>query len=255
MAGMTAFRAFRSPSDVVWILIFPVVLSLLIASWFSGAGPAMGEWVQRETPRDLQDTGEYLSVRGVFGIYLIFVLTTLITRAGAIHRDRKQGRLGRTLGCGVPYHEVVTAHVVSITLIGLIQAGVFLAVTGALGIPWLAAGWSALLISLFGVLIAGAGIAIGIAGFARSEAPIRLLSGGAPSLLALLGGAFFPIELAPTTVQRLAVVNPVYWSMEVLDGGFVYQGITSQVGPLAVLVLFGTLGLVIGIQGFRRLEP
>lgn len=164
MASMTAFRAFRSPADIVWILVLPVVLSLLIASWFSGAGPAMGEWVQRETPRGLQDPGEYLSVRGVFGIYLIFVLSALITRAVIIHRERKDGRLGRTLGCGVPYHEVVPAHVVSITLIGLVQAGIFLAVTGALGIPWLSAGWSALVVSLFGVLFAGAGIAIGIAG-------------------------------------------------------------------------------------------
>lgn len=255
MAGLTVFRAFRSPLNIVWILILPIALSLLVGSWFAGTGPAMGQWVQRETPRGVLDTGEYLSVRSIFGIYLVFVLTTLITRAGTIHDERINGRLGRTLGYGVPYHEIVLAHVVSIVLIGLVQAVVFLLVTGVLGTRWLLAGWAALLISFFGALMAAAGLAIGIAGFARSDGQIQFISAGAPSLLGLMGGSFFPLTLVPAGIQRLAVVNPIYWSMEVLDGGYVYQGITSQIGPLAVLLLFGTLGLVMGVQGFRRLEP
>lgn len=155
---------------------------------------------------------------------------------------------------GVPLREILAAHAASLILIGLIQAALFVALTGMLGTPWFAAGWSSAALPVLAVIVAAAGISAGIAGLVKNAALLQAVGGGGASMLALLGGAFFPLEVAPAGVQRLALVNPFYWAMEALSGGFVYRGLPSQARPLAVLVLMGAAGFVIGVLGLRRSE-
>src|SRR5690606_7697942 len=103
-------------------------------------------------------------------------------------------------------------------------------------------------------LFVGSGLAICLSGLTRSATLVQGLSGGVPPLLAMIGGAFFPLEAAPAALQQAARLNPVYWAMELLAEGYIYQGVVSQLMPLTVLVLIGVLGTVIGIQGLRRME-
>lgn len=256
MAAMSVYRTYRSPGDLLWILVMPVVMSFVLSMWFGGFGEsaAAGGPVVYDNPRGDDRLDSFPALRATFAVFLIFCLTALITRAGNIHEERKGGTLARTLACGIPYRDVVAAHVVSIGVTGVIQAALVLSITGILGFDWLAAGWSALLLPTAVALFTCAGIAVGIVGFVRNEGHLQLIVGAGPSLLAMFGGAFFPLDGAPANIQRLTVVNPIYWSMEALDGGFVYQGIASQTGPLAILILVGVLGIVLGVQGLRRME-
>lgn len=223
-----------------------------IAAAMARGAALPGAWIQHETPRGTVADDSFPRLRIVFGVYLLFALTALINRATALHRERKAGLLQRTLEMGIPHGEVIIASAVSLILVGLLQAAVVLAITGALGVPWLAAGGTAIAVAVLGHLVASSGLAMALAGFARTEGQLQLFAGGAPSLLAMLGGAFMPLELAPASIQKAAVLNPFYWAMEALDGGFVYQGWASQAGPLAVLILVGVVGTVVGVQGFRR---
>jgi len=255
MAGLSVYRTYRSPGDLMWILAMPLVLSFIISLWFGGAGGQGAEGqVAFLSPRGVQDLATYPKMRSTFGIFLIFSLAALITRAGAIHDERKAGTIARTLACGIPYREIIAAHVVAVGITGLIQAVLVLLFTGFMGHEWLAAGWSAIALPAVAATFACAGIAVGVAGFVDKEGHLQFLAGGAPSLLGMLGGAFFPLDGAPANVQRLAVVNPVYWSMQALDGGFLYQGFASQAGPLSIMLLVGVIGIVLGVQGLRRRE-
>ena len=129
------------------------------------------------------------------------------------------------------------------------QAVIFMTVTGLLGTPWLATGWLSVALPVLGAIVAAAGISIGIAGFVHSDGLLQMIGGGGPSLLALLGGAFFPLDVAPAGVQRLAVINPVYWAMEALTGGYVYQGFVESSDPVGRAPLDRRPGMVIGVQG------
>src|SRR5690606_8056113 len=99
-----------------------------------------------------------------------------------------------------------------------------------------ASGWSAALLPVTAAVFVCAGIAVGVAGFVTNESRLQFIAGGGPNLLAMLAGAFFPLDGAPAAVQRLTAVNPVYWAMKALDGGFLYEGFASQAGPLAVVL-------------------
>lgn len=250
-------RTYLSGSNLFWIVAFPILLSFLISLWLgSDVGTAISRLgIAYETPRGDQASREFLRVSKVFGVYLIFCFSTLLTRAGNLHDERRRGTLQRTLVAGVPYSEIVAAHLVSLILVGALQAVIVLVGTGLLGTRWLATGWGSVILPVAGTIFAASGIALGIAGLLRNPGIVQLLAGGAPSILALMGGAFFPLDVAPAGVQRLAAVNPMYWAMEALSGGFVYSGWASQAAPMAILFLFGVIGMVIGVQGLRRFEP
>lgn len=257
MSLNATLRTYLSLASLIWIVVLPILLSLIV-SFAMGGEPGVawtGEWFTYETPRGDRASEEFPKVSKIFGVYLIFAFSALLTRAGAIHDERRRGTLQRTLVAGIPYLEVVAAHVVSLFLVGFIQAIILITVTGMLGTPWLVTGWSSVVLPIVGTIVAAAGIAVGITGLVRGSGLLRIIASGGPSMLALLGGAFFPLDVAPAGVQRLAVINPVYWAMEAFSGGFIYNGLSSQVTPLAVLLLFGVAGMVIGVQGLRRYEP
>lgn len=46
----------------------------------------------------------------------------------------------------------------------------------------------------------------------------------------------------------------MYWVMDALDAGVMHAGLSAQGLPLAVAGLVGVLGMVIGVQGLRRME-
>lgn len=210
--------------------------------------------VGHEAPRGGADGQALAKVRTTFGIYLVFAFAALFARGGSLHQEHKDGTLQRMVAGGVAYGEIVAAHVATIFLVGVLQAAVVLVITAFMGTPWLAAGWGVLALTVLGTLFVGAGLAICLSGLTRSAMVMQGLSGGVPPLLAMMGGAFFPLDAAPAGLQQAARINPVYWVMELLTEGYVYQGVAGQWLPLAVLLLIGILGTVIGIQGLRRVE-
>lgn len=256
MSLNATWRTYLSPNNLMWIIGTPVILSFVISLWLAGesGNVQLAGRIALETPRGDFAGGEFLTVSKVFGVYLIFVFATLLNRAGAIHEETRRGTLQRTLVMGVPRWEIVAAHAISLIWVGLVQAIAFIAVTGLLGTPWFVTGWLNVALPFLAVIAAAAGLAMGLVGILQREGLVDAIAGGGSSVLALMGGAFFPLEVVPVGVQRLAAINPVYWAMEALTGGFVYNGLPSQATPLAVLVLIGVTGMVIGVQGLRRHE-
>ncbi|HHT27089.1 MAG TPA: ABC transporter permease [Firmicutes bacterium] len=224
----------------------------LIVSALAGDAPKPAPLIVAATPSSDVDFEGFSSTRGAFGIYIMFALMTLLGRSGALHIERKEGRLQRTLANGVPYREIVVSHVCSIMTIGALQASMVVGITSLLGINWFAAGFAAVFLPIMATLFAGAGLAVMASGLTRSASQTQVLSGGLPTLAAMLGGAFFPLEVAPAAVQQIAALNPVYWGLEALTASFMYQG-EPLVIPFVALLIIGSLGMMLGIQGLRRM--
>src|SRR5690606_16324085 len=267
----------------LWILIVPIAFSLILGFFFldsESQAPAVerGEHAaaevsletpaaqslsdaQRQTaivvyasPRGDTDESGLVRLRMTFAVYMVFAFAALFSRSGALHQEYAEGTLQTTVAGSVAYGEIVAAHVAAVFLVGLVQAAVVVTLTSLLGTPWLMAGWGVLALTIGGTLLVAAGLAIGLSGLTRSATVMQGLSGSLPPLLGMMGGAFFPLEAAPAGLQQAARVNPVDWTMELLAEGYVYRGAAGQMMPLAVLVLIGILGAVIGIQGLRRVE-
>jgi hypothetical protein len=59
-------------------------------------------------------------------------------------------------------------------------------------------------------------------------------------------------EVMHAAVQQIAALNPVYWGLEALTASFMYQG-EPLVIPFVALLIIGSLGMMLGIQGLRRM--
>lgn len=210
--------------------------------------------VVEEGPRPAADPETFPLVRVVWGVYLMSVLATLVEAGSALHEERRLGTLPRKLVMGVPYSAIIAGHGLALVLLGVLQAAVFFAVSGAAGVPWLAAGPAAFAVPVLAAILAAAGLGMAVMGLARSAGQVRNAAAILAPSLGMLGGAFWPLDLVPATMQQAGRVSPVYWSMEAIREGFAYAGPgAGQALPLAVLLLFATLGLAAGVYGLRRM--
>lgn len=224
----------------------------VVAARAAAGLPAAGPLVERETPRGGVHASDSGAMRLAFAVFVTIALLVLVARGAAFQRERDEGRLARTVVTGVPFREVIAALVVGLLIVGVVQAVAFFATTAALGMPWFAGGALPFVVTVASTLLAVAGMAAAVTGFTRTEAQVLVVSYTAPSLFAMLGGAFWPLDAAPATLQQAARLSPVFWSLEALEGGSVYAGWSLQVVPVAVLVLVGVVGMVAGVQALRR---
>lgn len=209
--------------------------------------------VVNESPRPSAGD-DFNMLRVTWGIFAMFLMATGLQRSASVHGERSRGTLQRMLVLGVPYAVILAGHGLSLVLVGVVQAVIFLLATGLVGLPWLAAGLGVLVVPTLCTILAGAGLGMALAGVTRSSLQIRNVAAVLTPALAMLGGGFWPLEVVPAAMQEVGRLSPVYWSIEALREGFVYSGtVAGQALPVAVLVLYGVMGVVLGVHGLRRL--
>jgi ABC-2 type transport system permease protein len=71
-------------------------------------------------------------------------------------------------------------------------------------------------------------------------------------LMVMLGGAWVPTFLFPAWLQNLTVIIPTRWAIDGLDGmTWRGLGLSSALGPIAVLMLFALLFGLVAVMRFR----
>lgn len=92
---------------------------------------------------------------------------------------------------------------------------------------------------------------LAIAVVVNSKNALTSIIVGFPTIGCILGGAYFPIDVAPKTLQNLAKVLPHYWYMDAFRR--LQSDITADVLPnIAILALFSILFLLISAVMFAQ---
>lgn len=100
--------------------------------------------------------------------------------------------------------------------------------------------------------LAAAAIGTAMGTFIKSEGQAVGLSIMAGMLMGMLGGCWFPLELFPPVMQKIAMIFPTYWSMQglldlLLRGG----GVVDILPEAGVLLAFAVIFFSVGIWRFR----
>ncbi len=100
--------------------------------------------------------------------------------------------------------------------------------------------------------LAAAAIGTAMGTFIKSEGQASGLSIMAGMLMGMLGGCWFPLELFPPVMQKIAMIFPTYWSMQglldlLLRGG----GLINVLPEAGVLLGFAMIFFSIGVWRFR----
>ena len=130
--------------------------------------------------------------------------------------DRRSGVLARLASAPISKGSIVLGKWAGRTALAMVQI-VFLMLVGTLvfGVSWGSSLPMILLILFaFAAVVSAAAILLGTV--ATTEVQIIGAAAGISTVLAALGGCFWPIEVVPDWMQRLSLCIPTGWVMDAL---------------------------------------
>jgi ABC-2 type transport system permease protein len=178
------------------------------------------------------------------GFFLMFVFSISILITFMVIEDRNSGVYSRIQIAPVkPLQYIIGSGIFGLVLC-LIQLGLtctYIQISGIkTGVPMNVIILFMALFSLFTVCFSMA-----IAVVLNSKNTVIIIIMGFATIGCILGGAYFPIDLAPKTLQNLARVLPQYWFMDALRN--IQTNVTANIYPnITILTLFSLLFLLVG---------
>lgn len=180
----------------------------------------------------------------------MFLLFGCMFGAFSFVEERSTQTMQRMLSSPTPSTSIVGGKLLAVVLLGIGQFGVLYLFTRLVldtywGDPvgvWLI---------VIGELIATAGLASVVSGLARTRRGVGGIAPITVQVMALLGGAFFPIAIFPAWLQPVQYVSIVGWAM---DGFLALQNgaaASAVYGNAAALVAIGLVLFVVGVTLLR----
>jgi len=183
------------------------------------------------------------------GMTIQFIMMMVIIYGGiTVMEDRKKGILGRMLFSPLSTFEVFQAKLAGRWLMGLLQA-LILIVVGKVFFRLNLGNFplSLLVIAIFALAMAALSVFIG--SLCRKEDMIIGLAVLLANMFAGLGGCWWPIEIVPPGVRKVAMISPAYWAMDALHKLRFFQGGFGDILPnLGVLL---TISIVLSVLAGR----
>ena len=179
------------------------------------------------------------------GMAIFFLLFTINYTARSFFVDRSQGMIERMRAAPVRPVEILLGKAISVFVYGVVSlATIGIVTTAAFGADWGAPLPAALLgLALVFSVICLTALVMGLARTQRqAEGIASIIIFG----LALLGGDFFFISSAPSTIKHLALLTPNGWAIRgFTDLATIGGGLGTIVEPVvAILVLSAVVGAI-----------
>jgi len=216
-------------------------------------GDAVRAWGNPRVTVSLQQSGLASAARGGFaqassGMLVFFATIGMITPGYILLAERRTRTLARMLTTTLSRVEVIAGHTLAMFAAGFLQV-LLLTLFGqlALGLDYwrvpaatlLMAGALALWSAAFGLLISA---------LARDENQVVLSVMGSTLVFGLLGGAFFPLELAGRSFAAVGRAMPSAWAIEGFQD-IILRGadLSTILLPAGILILyaFGAYGCAV----------
>ncbi len=179
------------------------------------------------------------------GSLVQWVLFSLLTVATTVAWERRTGVLRRLASTGAHGDVIVGGKVIAMVIITFLQQ-TMLVLLGqfAFGVDYFGSG-GALFLTMISLSMLAASTGLLISALFRSEQAVVAATVITAQLLAVLGGAWFPLEVTSESFSRVAHFFPSAWIMDSLHGIVLKDwGVPEVLGPLGfvwiwIVVLFG----------------
>lgn len=191
--------------------------------------------------------------QAVPGNLVMFVLLIAFT-SGAINLvvERDQGLLRRLASSPLTSAQLLSGKAASRFMLAAIEIAYFLLAGAFLfGLDW-GGNHAALTMVLLAYAIAAAGLGLLMGSIGKSPdqaAGIGVLSA---LVMAALGGAWWPIEIMPTSIRWIAFVFPTGWAMDGMLKAMTLGGSAAALAPnTLMLLLYGVVSIAVASRIFK----
>jgi ABC-2 type transport system permease protein len=186
------------------------------------------------------------------GFTLMFMLFMGLGSAGGFLDEREQGTLSRLLVTPTSRAVLVAGKVAGIYITVLFQAAIMIGFgVFVFGVPW---GEDPLgvimIISTFA--LAATGLGVMISALARTRGQVSAVTAVGATSMAMLGGAYWPLDIVSPVMRTMALFTPVGWAMTGLTDIVVRsQGAAQAIAPSAVLLGMAVVFLGVGVSRLK----
>jgi ABC-type multidrug transport system permease subunit len=167
--------------------------------------------------------------------------------------ERDWGTLERLRATPTPLGAVLGAKLVARFAVGMGQMSLLFAVGRlAFGVslgpqPW------ALLLPIVGIVAAGTAFGLVVAAVTDSREAVLPVGSIAILTMAAMGGCWWPIDLEPAWMRRVALAFPTTWAMDAFNDLMIRrQGVAAVIPATAVLLGHAAVYLGVGLALFTR---
>ncbi len=203
-------------------------------------------------------TGEKVKYNGSASMsitaILMFVMFTVILGAGDILEERKNNTWGRLSITSTGRSTIILGKVLGNFLKGWIQVAILILFSKfVMGVDWGNALIPTLiLISVY--LLAVLGLGMFLSSLVKTHSQLGAVSAIVITATTMLSGCYWPLEIEPEFMQKLAYLFPQYWANTGLTKTVVgNEGIGSIALPVLILLGMGVVYFVLSIMtgGFK----
>lgn len=186
------------------------------------------------------------------GQLLTWVFIPLLGASGLFAAERALGTLRRLMVTPTRRSSFLTGAISGQFLMALVQMAILIAFgVFVLHVPWGRAP-VALAVTLITFALSGVALGTALGTFVKTESQASNLSIMIGMVMALLGGAWWPMELFPPGLQQAVKVLPTTWAMDALTDITMRGGGLADILPnAAVLLGFAVVFFIIGVRRFR----
>jgi len=185
------------------------------------------------------------------GFTIMFVMITMLISTGVFLEARQTGVWYRIMSTPTAKKELLIGYLLAFFLIGWIQFGVLMLVsTFVFDVNWGNILGGFVLVS--SLLLCTIGLGLFIAGFVKTSEQQSVFGNLIIVSTCMLGGVYWPLEIMPNFMQRIAKFVPQYWGLEGFAELAVRGGTVIDVlAPSGVLLAFTFVFLIVGMTRIR----
>ena len=195
-------------------------------------------------------SGFNFSLPGNLVMYLMMNL--MIFGGASVAAERRNGVIRRLMVHPVTKLELVFGKIYGLILLGAVQIIFFLVVGKfAMGVS-LGANLPAVTLTLLILGWVGSSVGVLVGSVMTSEDRVTGICVMASLLMGALGGCWWPLEIAPPALQKIALCLPTGWALKALHQLISFgSGFDAVLLPLAVLVGFGAAANLLAARFFK----
>lgn len=187
------------------------------------------------------------------GFGVMFVMAGILSTATFLVSERLRNTLARLLTTPLSVGAFLGGKMLSMMILGLLQFAVFI----LWGVVVLKVNWGSNLPAVIAVVASftfgAAGVGVLVGAVCKTMAQAGAIATFVTYGTSMLAGSWWPVEIMPPFMQRLARLFPQYWAVNGLNKIIVRGlGFDALAPDMAVLLLTGTLCLVAGSVVFAR---
>jgi ABC-2 type transport system permease protein len=185
------------------------------------------------------------------GFSIMFVMIVMMSVTGVLLDARKTGVWSRLLSTPTSRFEIMAGYFLSFFLIGWIQFGVLMAASSLFfGVHW--GNLAGIVVLVSALLLCVVGLGLFISGFVKTAEQQSALGSVIITATCMLGGVYWPLDIVPAFMQKMADFIPQTWAMRgftelIARGG----NVSDIIAPVCVLLAFAATFLVVGMTRIR----